>query len=687
MTNKPHVIVILLAQGDEASLSKSLDSLWRQSLSPVKFSVRIELNKFDDRLARLVRGFQENYTGLRIESSNSCDIAISTSCHHTVPGPQHVNVVFLREGDWLSRYFLESLLNASNENVVPVAQIVESSPKNKRGYWTSYNRAVLSRGASPVVDPSNSIELLTDIAGKMIPGCMLHETLFSHALNDKRLLFNVALVVEHDLVFSKFPAAVGATYYREEAQSQLSPLGGYDATAGRVNMTLRGLLGLRNQKIDERKKQLVSEALAWQMQAFEKYWKSNHHCSVLPELDAFGLRGLPWGKLNEPVRTLAIVANFAPYAGTAGTVAAKRIINEGEPVDVISNAFRSRDRREGDLVLVEPYVRKHKILSPAISGIHDSGIERFVEGGLETLESWKTRGAVYKEMYSRAMVPHSHFLAAAIKRENPEIKWTAEFSDPLSISVDGVPRKRSFESHKLLNRFEGWGSLDQQRLLLEDTAKSRWAELLPYFFADKLIFTNAHQLDLMLSRAPERYREDIRKKATVSHHPTLPAHYYQLADAQSVVRRDKITLAYFGDFYKTRGMGEIMNAFNSLNDEDLRSFQLMVYTGSSRQSIRNGLSSRVAEVVDIRPRLDYLEFLATLSAVDCLIVNDSITKQYFSQNPFLPSKVSDYLGAESPIWAIVEPGSVLAEMNFSYKSILGDSAGAAAILKRMLTHV
>ena len=51
-----------------------------------------------------------------------------------------------------------------------------------------------------------------------------------------------------------------------------------------------------------------------------------------------------------------------------------------------------------------------------------------------------------------------------------------------------------------------------------------------------------------------------------------------------------------------------------------------------------------------------------------MIVNDVITQGNFEKNPYLPSKLSDYLGSNTKIWALYEKGSSLSKFNLDYKS-------------------
>src|SRR5699024_8730988 len=149
-------------------------------------------------------------------------------------------------------------------------------------------------------------------------------------------------------------------------------------------------------------------------------------------------------------------------------------------------------------------------------------------------------------------------------------------------------------------RFFGWGSLYQRQLLRDENGISRWAELLAFFFADALLFTNENQLKIMLDNAPPEYREAILSKASVSHHPTLPSNYYEMVKPQWTGFEDKISLAYFGDFHSTRGMNEVIDALECLTDEELHQFRVVIFTDSKQQHIHSQLPERLSKILVVR---------------------------------------------------------------------------------------
>ena len=70
--------------------------------------------------------------------------------------------------------------------------------------------------------------------------------------------------------------------------------------------------------------------------------------------------------------------------------------------------------------------------------------------------------------------------------------------------------------------------------------------------------------------------------------------------------------------------------------------------------------------------------------VDVLIVNDAHTVGIHERNPYLPSKWSDYAGSGTPVWGIVEPGSVLSKQPLEHRSELDDVAGALKVLAELI---
>jgi hypothetical protein len=190
-----------------------------------------------------------------------------------------------------------------------------------------------------------------------------------------------------------------------------------------------------------------------------------------------------------------------------------------------------------------------------------------------------------------------------------------------------------------------------------------WCEILPYLLADEIIFTNINQMEYMLSYLHNQSLERlVREKARISAQPTLPKNLYHELLPQYDLPTGYVHIAYFGSFYGTRDMDEIFGALAGLGKQERDLIQLHIFTQQREQIENSILYQSVKNLVRINDYVDYLEFLNLCTRFTCLLVNDAATLGLKKLNPYLPSKLSDYLGSGTPIWALYEEGSALAEV-------------------------
>lgn len=385
-------------------------------------------------------------------------------------------------------------------------------------------------------------------------------------------------------------------------------------------------------------------------------------------------------------RDLAVAYAFPPYVDPSAVVAAKRVREAGRPVDVLLNALGGMrrqdpmlDRVAGDLV-----VRRHEVPSPPHFASWAS-MSRFVSLGLQQALAWDREGPGYERLYSRAQLAASHLLAARFALLRPEVEWTAEFSDPLSLAADGRPRRAGTAPGVLLRRLtEG---LAAAGLVAPRTTNAfEWAETVAYAFAHRIVFTNPHQRDLMLSRIEdEALRERAEERAEVSAHPTLPPQFYALHEPTLDLDPGVRHLAYFGSFYASRGLGTVLAALGGLPGDLRQRLHLHVFT-SDRTALDEEVGRRgLGRSVTSRPYAGYLDFLALSTRMDLLIVNDAVTAGVFEANPYLPSKWSDYRGSGRPVWGLVEHGSCLSREPLDHRSPADHVTAAVQVLARVAT--
>lgn len=390
--------------------------------------------------------------------------------------------------------------------------------------------------------------------------------------------------------------------------------------------------------------------------------------------------------LDASVDMLVIAYNFAPFSDASAVTVAKRIRDFGVPVHVVSQDLSTIRKLDLQLTrLVRPYVTKHYQVTSAPTFAAWKGIAMFVAEAMTLLDENLKKGK-YRRMYSRSMFPASHFLAAHIKRLYPNTHWIAEFSDPIRHTVEGLKRPGGdFE-------LDSWamslidGLADEVRTeLLHDTDVFRWCETIAFENADKIWFTNEFQKEVMLSSVKDALRlGGVRKKSEVFSHPTLPGALYSLGKS-SVRRRDHgFYIGYFGEFYANRGLDDLFKSLSMMHADDLRRIEVHVYTSSVDVCQRAVDQANLSRVVHVHGSLDFLDFCATAKNMDLLVVCDVVPGNIYEKNPYLPSKVSDYLGAMTNIMAFVWPGSVLSTSSKVDRFLIGDAVGGAQYITQRL---
>lgn len=417
-----------------------------------------------------------------------------------------------------------------------------------------------------------------------------------------------------------------------------------------------------------------------------------------------GAESLPWREIIPPATGLALLYNFSPFQDTGSTVASKRIRQFGESVDVIACSFLHHKKPDPTIErIAAPYVRTRHFLPFAPSWATWVAHSAFAEHAANLASRYMAeRGRPYEFLYSRGMWSPSLIGGALVKLRHPEVRWIAEFSDPLSQDVTGAHRGGPTVDNacrkELVSAFENsFGPMSE-----EEKSVFAIAENMVFALADEIIFTNALQMKTMVDKIHRRdLKERVLANAKVSHHPSLPREFYEMVPHDPQVSPDQLNIAYFGEFYSSRGLIEVTSAMRSLPERLQERVHLHVFTNyvpvgkggrrprnfSAKQyedlvaRAVNGVGAEgIEHMVTFHPSLPFLEFLAATDSFDLLVVRDAASGEHHVVNPYLPSKWSDYAGSGAATWAIVEEGSTIASMTHRYASPVNDLGAAREVL-------
>ena len=415
----------------------------------------------------------------------------------------------------------------------------------------------------------------------------------------------------------------------------------------------------------------------------------------------------PWALVQSAPNALAFLYNFSPFQDTGATVASKRIRNFAKTFDVVSCSFLHKKKMDATVERIgDPYIHEKYFLPMNASWASWEPFMAFAEKAAAFAEQLVATGNQYEMCYSRAMWAPSIYAGMLFKEAHPEVEWVVEFSDPLSLDVEGLPRGGKVPEDRFSAAWRSKISLDFPDCEDVDFTVFSLAEYLAYSFADQIIFTNSNQKITMLEciESPA-LRERIEKISVVSNHPTLPRDFYLAEPSNYEVDDTKLNLGYFGEFYSSRSIHEVTSAMRSLPPHLRERVNLHVFTNyipasEGNQRPRNFSKAQfdalvkrayegvgawgIEDNVRFNASLPYLKFLGTTEKLDYLIVNDASSGEHHSVNPYLPSKWSDYAGSSASTWAFVEEGSILSSKPATVHSPVGDAYAARQTLWQLI---
>lgn len=209
-----------------------------------------------------------------------------------------------------------------------------------------------------------------------------------------------------------------------------------------------------------------------------------------------------------------------------------------------------------------------------------------------------------------------------LKRHHPSVQWLAQFSDPWS--------RNPLELSRLKKLWDWWQEPNTLRM------------------ADFIVHSSSYSRDLMVNG----HSAEIRNKTSVIPHPFDE----QLYPARPKAKNKQITLRHIGVLFDRRSPEPLLQALNNilrrrpqlsgeLVVELVGTVPLEMLQTPAAQSLPPGMIRHVASV-------SYLESLEMMYDADILLLIEADTKL----NLFVPSKLSDYMGACTPIVGVAPPG-------------------------------
>lgn len=686
------ITVLICSTGRIEFLSKALDSLLAQTLDRSQFEVLVVLNGSGVWAQGFLKEVRESSPNFNIREIVLPEPNLSLATNIGIAQAKGEYITVVDDDDWVSPAYLEALLSKSAPNTIVTTFVADVLPDNSTApdFDNYINRAIgpvegahIELASVPAVVQFNTAKLVASKVART-----------ARWRNDLRLSLDTVywteLASNNDLDCVILSSEDQAIYYRLVTSDSHSRSDELDLYVREVSMKLDAYEALDrirvNAKVDP---QPAKNSIRAVVGNIGKYLKEHpdDHSKVLQEIGQRGLTEFPFQWLNGyRARDLAACFLFPPTLDTSAFIAARRISLRGVCVDVVAaSAKKFRELDHSTNQIAREYTGNKKTITCDYGFNSWNAWSDYATQGYEWIETQESTRGKYRSIYSRSMWPHSHALGVLKKVRDPEIHWLAEFSDPLSIDVSDQLRPGPRPDGEIVEEIEA--HLANSNVFIPPDATSfQWLETVTYALADEILFTNENQLEFMLDLIEDpALIERVKARAVVSHHPVPDAKLYEVSKAESGLDDTKINIGYFGNFYPTRGLTEVVAALQNLDKQDQQEVRLHIYTADPAGIREQFKAANLGHMIKTHSFVPYFDMLKFTRDFDCLLVNDARTVGDRKINPYLPSKVSDYLGSHTPIWAVVEEGSVLSGKDgIHYRSSLGDVQGAEAVLAQIL---
>ncbi|MFM1648437.1 glycosyltransferase [Aeromonas salmonicida] len=690
MSLKDGVSIIIPSYKGNDTIPDMLHTMLRQTFPKSLMQLVIIINGDDTSSLPLYEDFKDNNKDIDVVIHHDVTPSASNARNVAIGYADRKYTIFLDNDDMLTENYIQALYNKRSPDSIVICGIHDINERGDVIKDNSANNQYLLASVKPSILYNDVTAITTMIACKLLPTNNLKKVSFvPHLRSGEDVVFFCDYMSKFKPKIIAAPKSDDAFYIRRITQNSVSrQKSTFDFCVRQRLQVIKELKLLQAKSDDKEQFGFIQSKINAQSTFIRNFINESpeYKEKLILELKSLSLEEFSYEVINRgKAKSLIISYCFPPYVDTSACVMAKRLRAEGRIVDVVHNNMSKVRNVSNDLyLLVNDLIEQRKIVHTPSTFANWSGIYGFA---IETLK-WATRKqSNYEEIYSRAMWPASHFAAFLVKQEKPELKWRAEFSDPILWDIKSQERYAKldpdFIKHHVLGK-----SNDMDSLLLQYQDNDNlyfWCEILPYIYANEIIFTCTNQRDYMLSMISDnRIKELVFSKSVISQHPTLAPFYYTLGNSDYPINKNVKNIGYFGAFYSKRNLDDVVQALKAYKHSGRKDIILHVFTEQVEDAVKFVKDNDLSEYIIVNGYLAYLDFLKVITAFNCLIVNDSIVEKEKGINPYLPSKLSDYIGTNSNIWAIFESGSALSKMEkIRYMSKAGDTSQALFILNQI----
>ena len=269
-------------------------------------------------------------------------------------------------------------------------------------------------------------------------------------------------------------------------------------------------------------------------------------------------------------------------------------------------------------------------------------MNKYVYDSLKEFEKGK-----YQYLFTSIVPGISHIAGYKIKKKHPEVRWIASFSDPFK----GSPYKKADLSDRSIFYKIAFnvGAFFLYNNRYEEVAVNH---------ADELVFICEEQRDFTLKQYPNY--EELVKKSVIYPLTYIPEWkmYSDLIDVPKVHHQTKQAV-HLGRLYGLRRIDSFLEALKELKEEvkDLKGMIVFhQYSEIQAPDVKKIKEYGLEDVFVLHDKVTYKESVQIMKDADILVLFDTLMPRAESQ-PYLPSKIVEYLMLKKPILGVCDPNS------------------------------
>lgn len=253
----------------------------------------------------------------------------------------------------------------------------------------------------------------------------------------------------------------------------------------------------------------------------------------------------------------------------------------------------------------------------------------------------------YKYLFTSIVPGISHICGKKIKKKHPDVIWYASFSDPFKKSpykdVDLSNRSIFYKIAYNVGSFCFYNEKYEEVAILN---------------ADKLVFICEEQRDYTLSQYPDS--DKLKEKSIIMPLTYVPdwKMYKDIIDTKKV-KNDIKQAVHLGRLYGLRKIDSFLLALKELNEEIDNLHEKIVfhqYSEIQNEDVVKIKEYGLEKVFILHDKVSYQNSIEIMKESDILVLFDTLMPDAKVQ-PYLPSKIVEYLLLKKPILGICDSNS------------------------------